>query len=1649
MAENNQSMNSINLSQPVGGMSTDTSFQNQVKNSIRFGLNSVLVSIRGDRFSRSNENSNEVRYHLPQGYVPLGKRFMGDGRTALLLVKDDESASEIGIGYSDGRYETIVNDSLSDPKDKLNFKLNRQIDVVYSLRRGCEDTIYFTDDYNEPRVFNFSKPYNYQTEDGLWSSRRFSLIKYLNTTPKYENIEVLNSGGNLKPGSYNVAIQLLDEDYNPTEWLLDSQLIYIYNDLTNKPFLEINGSIASLDEGFDFPNTSKSIRVQVDNLDTNFTYYRLAFIEANSGSGIVSNVKYSPVISVNQKQFIYTGDNFSTTGTTEEILFFNERIYKAKHIEILDNTLILGDTKGSDIDFCKLQKYASRITVDCVAQEVLVNNIDDPRSPKNPTFEFGDMTIGGQGYMPGEIYSFGIFWEFDDGSFSPVYHIPGKSGLVPENHVFSPEPNVFPMGKDNMSKTNYYVDNNSCNNYSYWGLDSENIPLEGNRVRHHRFPFRSDIGLPMIQEASTSGVNNTTLYKVEIIGQGEIQTPCTQEMIDAEECSVLNVAPNFTTTIYYTVNGVEYSTTLVVNPMEWVGLASQFRVQNDSPYFATSDIIVTSIMEDGVEVLDQSVSPKGITYTTTIKDILYTSETKLYKTSILGAKFSNITYPSEEELNGKKVVGYHIVRNERTEVDKTVLDTAVLTPTVINSRYISHGLLNPQFSGTDNRSKRVFGVISPEHKFHGREYSTFTKLKVEGYFEANEVRKSNIRYDDVYDGSSYDPENHKKGNPDGHPEDNSPTGRGMDGWSWQCIIRDNIYTYVSEPISVNIPFENIEEVFYLDALGDRDINNGVNTVFNIAADNKIGIIQLDYDFNFDQGKLPYVIITKDNDDPYPNFRTAPYYRDSINMLTGSTAKVFGGDTVVSSMRYVNTMFWENRVAKRAGKTSAWKTIAGVALVIVGAVLAFFTAGATTIVVGAGIALIGAGALYVASGIKQAAVMKAYSEAYDKGLRETALDDFVNSYYRRLDGKDGPSDDEIQWIADCATDLFFDSSINMYLRTKINGSTPSFLNSPGKLETGNNTIDGVWEFFGKYYVKTDPKYPISALENHIAKKMLAFDGERDDSRSYLGVPLGELYKINPDYERGHKQKVYSHLAEEYDCCSDCNEIFSQRIHYSTQSFQEELTDNFRVFLPNNYKDIQGETGPITNLFTINNDLFIHTRDALYKMPKNYQERVTDEIVSFIGTGSLFEMSPIKVIDDDTGNSAGTQHKWGSVKTPAGYVFVCESQAKIYLYGSQGLKPISNIGMRGFFNENLKVNLDSKFKKRTGFNYPFSDNVSNPFGTGYILVYDSKFNRVLITKKDNTIHESFFDYEDAMLTNYGNTLYVFPEYEMTIQEQAERGFEYLGIETDSLKFGRFTVGGYEVSYIPGIPIESFKEHNLGWTMSYSLEEDCWISYHSYLPDFYISTPNQMFSYKIGNSGIWEHNIEGSYQTFYGEYYPFIIEYVSNKDAVHSKIYDYVKVYLESQKFSFEDKEYYTVTDVFFNKMIAYNSRQSTGLLNIKVKNEDEGLDYLANQVKNQDNRVIKAKYAEGYWNLNELRDYRSNYESPIFTRNPILLQGEYYIDKEVNESSFNYDKPWYQLEPLRDKYLVVRLIFDKFANVKLLMNFSLESETQSIR
>ena len=196
--------------------------------------------------------------------------------------------------------------------------------------------------------------------------------------------------------------------------------------------------------------------------------------------------------------------------------------------------------------------------------------------------------------------------------------------------------------------------------------------------------------------------------------------------------------------------------------------------------------------EDGVnftEVPLNTSSPKGLNYTYSVSTVENQIQDKIYTTEILGINFSNIELPNIEDSLGKKVIGYFIVKAERTESEKTILDSAVILPTIKNKKYIASGLVAPELANTSVIDDKIYGLISPETKFYDKDLPEFDELIQEGNFNISERLKSKIRLNDVLEGSSFNEKAHKEGNDDGHAADGQTDSRGYDG----CSFNNNFF----------------------------------------------------------------------------------------------------------------------------------------------------------------------------------------------------------------------------------------------------------------------------------------------------------------------------------------------------------------------------------------------------------------------------------------------------------------------------------------------------------------------------------------------------------------------------------------------------------------------------------------------------------------------------------------------------------------------------------------------------------------------------------------------------------------------------------------------------------------------------------------
>lgn len=1604
-----------NVSEVPKGLWTDAPKVKQPKGTYTFALNTVAETREGDQTVRSNEPSNWNPHDLAKfttGFFPIGDRYIEDGDTVVICTNPVTGRDQIGILDKSDTFTVIVDTAV------LGCKITNQCDIKYRLRRGKERVVYWVDSLNLPRTFNLDRPHNFYNSTyqsylqaggdpntfvgEKWDGASFDLIKSYSSIPFFSNVEVTETGAIL-PGSYNFAIQYVDEDLNPTEWITTSNTVNIFNDTITNPFHRIRGSRNIDTSSQSFPRANKSIKLTVTNLDNSFPYYRVAIIRAAGNTGVPEKVLASELYPTSDSNFIYSGNDGALSEVAiEDILIDQEVIFAPQHIEILENRLELANGKGKSINWCDFQKYASKISANLTTKQVILNNVLSEPNIKNAksTFEF-------RGYMPGEVYAFNAHYLFKGGYISPGFHVPGKGPLNTTSLMQVYELNTR------------YTDIHNCSTDNYWAKDSDGNTLLGKKIRHHRFPFRKQVNKPLFTHNSdVTTINKHRLKLTFSLAPGKTYP------VDGGGNPIL-----IPYTINYQVNG-----------------APAIDVYNQS--LIDTDLGIQLIIYDDIDPLDDlnppnleygqldTSSPLFINYQTPGDEtfvLTFVYETYAASSSIdndiseiFGIEFGNIEKPHPD------VVGVIITRAERLEDDRLILDNAIFGPMTEFDQYKSFGLIMPkQYYPVDNCGRtatsnkemsyynRGVWFFNPEFQFFNKK-TEFSSVVIEGKYSEDTVNMPTIsNYDgstcnggpglvfstgqgskgvyieDVQAGTSYNPDVHKKKDKDD------------DGFDLVVGYRNtNVIYSIDNDFSLPIK----KRVIYLNAAAYQNFES--STFYNVSVDNKIGFFLVNEDIDTEEfydtvtkkNHLKYGALVRNTQTAYSNFMTRPYYKEHNNpFLFGNntvinSVKIFNGDAQISSFNFISSVFYDMVVAYRAKKSKLWKIVLGALLVVAALVVSVATLGAGTpaavaVTAGALSSLaISYGVSLAMSGIKFEQFKSMIDTDYEKGLKDTVVDGGVFETIRDTIQKE---DDTIRWFADRVSNLYIESTVPFGLRSGLTCGVPDFIDAPAP-------------------------YDEAGFRSYLIEKLTVIDRDQGSGRMYKGYATAELYDMNLDYMRFNKQKVFSHLPLEYDCCSDDNELFPLRIWYSEQSFQEERTDNFRVFLPNNYRDIEGEHGEITDLYRLGNSLYIHTREGLWHLPQNVQERVTNEIVSFIGTGDFFSIPPRKVMDSNLG-SGGTQHKWSSVKSEFGVSFINEVENKIYFH-SDKMDELSRKGNRNWFENNLKSFLSQQLYDKFKVDFLNRNNPANPDGIGYLSTYDTRYNRLIFTKRDYLVlPDKIANLILVDTVPTGGNLFVYNQ-------------------TDGLFYK-----GTSIVHL-GDP-EYFQSKS--WTISYNIKEDSWIGWHSYIPNYYIHTQDRFYSIQANDSRLWRHNRVGFFQTFYTYYSPWIIEYVSLANPLVDKTFEDLTLQTSAKQWDADLEQYIDSHFITFNKITVYNSRQNSGEQLMRVKDtQPQPQNWYQQQTVNLPGEVLISR-EERNWNVNNLRDYIVDYDRPMFTSAWNAIKDHYFIDKVVNPSAIDFAKSWEELQSFRDKYIVIRLKFDNFDSVNLSLNYSLETEQVSIR
>ena len=326
------------------------------------------------------------------------------------------------------------------------------------------------------------------------------------------------------------------------------------------------------------------------------------------------------------------------------------------------------------------------------------------------------------------------------------------------------------------------------------------------------------------------------------------------------------------------------------------------------------------------------------------------------------------------------------------------------------------------------------------------------------------------------------------------------------------------------------------------------------------------------------------------------------------------------------------------------------------------------------------------------------------------------------------------------------------------------------------------------------------------------------------QSFVPIEQDNTYYYNVTFSKQNKENFFSHLPNDWNGLCFTNYPF--RTIYSDPQIvdADNRVNNWLIYRATSYHDFPQNYGDLTSLDGIQNKTILvrfENKSLLYNNLLTIDTSNPQSV--YVGNPRIFENPPIDFAETDLGY-VGSQNKM-LLKIPQGQITIDAKRGQIFLISGTEAVDLTAFGsgVNRFMTDHLSFEILRYF--------PDAD-IDNHFnGIGLHGVYDSKFDRIIITKLDYIPLDKDIKYDDV-----NKQFYV----ESTINDFTFRDQVYLD---DSEFFC-----------------------NKSWTMSFNFNTKSWISFHSYIPNFYIGENNFFYS---GLNGCCDSvNGETTFQAFVGE-------------------------------------------------------------------------------------------------------------------------------------------------------------------------------------
>ena len=1662
------------VNQNILGLNLD-SVNYQIKdNFVTYALNANVQSFDGDSITYTNEPSNQACYNFEvnkPGFKIVGNLHIVEQNKLIVFLAHPDGRSEIGeithltddcesiqseevdCGCPQGteitstvvttylkegedinntpydsccRYSPIITDNClsgcnGGSFDTRNCCLNLSIEFpVYATYRidGCKTRIYFISKNNPPRRFTIGEPFGKNGCEEIITCIKDGCSN-LDLFPSYCHPDIfpiaVESGGSLKAGAYSFAIGYTDKNGGE---------ITDYHDLTN-PISIFERKITEQTEYV----TSKSIKVRIEHKETQFTHFNLIVAENVNETTTYHLVGTYRIPSNQVNEVVYTGD-YKSTFSSITPLIRTPHYDTAGIIEKQNDILMLADLE--EAPKYNFQLFANKLKLYWETVEMPADGKFDYSNPEVAYFF--------RTYQRDEVYPFGIKFKLKNGKYTDVFHIPGRKPngrdlndlTVNDQDVFKVDNDcIVPVDSvkewqvyntsyligDVLDKTTQYyqeeqfnckITNHQYGEFAYWestefypcntevwgelaGTPDKPVP-----IRHHKFP---DSLVSHIHDGLNENYNmdqQSNIYPIGVRLDEQVFNFILNQGIDGKPFMVFDPITNKDVPIRDLICGFELVRGNRVNNKSVIAKGLLYDVAKYELH-----------NEDGS--LEKSYYYGNYPFNDLGTDQYLASSPVWYdegnRGNILDSNFKQEPF-NYQVINGIRYQNRFNFYSPDTTFQYPKIGTELKLETIEYGQVLGHFVPveeHPQYKYFNNVSLTTIFAIG-----------TLAAFTLSGDFTAgvligtsssintdinNQITQTQLLYDIIEKLIPY--------------QNFAYQYNGIAGYNNYSRIDNNGNKRRFLDLGNYIDSKIVE-------IGDEHpIHNRLkeSSVYLRTSNKFIQQIGPVVDENYDNSRYSISdYLTRTSSEEYAKNPTRIYDKKTTRAYYGSIKRNFVNQYgQIENIRYVSTGYvveLEQPVLDQVNiKPKYYPAFGGDTYINKFALKrkhSFFTRNLANL---------------------QASVNDV---PFDYWLFPNLA---YPAYYI------GTSSEEIDW-ADIAT--LSALVIATVTAITVGGSTGNVLPPPPAPPVYTTyaaqavIVGSIQGILTKIY---DIKKPKINLDNREGIVDSFYKKGQFYTASY-GIPIFFVESdINVDFRHGRNDKeenFYPNVSDEipdewlqeinvpikydnfyhynatysaqnvspnlpYDVTnpnSDCVVLKPNRVIYSERaSTTDYYSDGWRVFKRGNLFDFPKEGGRLINLTAGENEL-VYAR--FENTTKIYGARVQIESTSpvqlEVGDASMFKQKPIDISKSDLGY-VGSQHK-AQARTEFGTYWVDAKRGHIYEISKQGFNEIKSDTNYNWFKQNLPFRILKDF--------PNAD-IDNPAkGIGIIMGWDERFERVFITKLDYKLTGNVKVTYDEVTKKYYNE------------------------------------SNQEVLFSDGNVWE-----NHSWTIAYSPKLKNFISFYSFTPNYYIPLLGnfQTIINKPLGSSTWNHNLNPyTYQTFYGNLYPYILEY-STVSLPKATTVNSVSLIQELQEY-YSTYEYYSLGTsnnknlANFTKAIIYNREQSSGIINLipeEFGNTRQKIMYpraTTNGLETIISRRENTYTFNGFWSVTN----QSNGQ-PLWSTKWVDRKSQHPIDKVVNTKTVIPSSIAYQKQKIKSDLCKIRLIQDKYSRYRFINNLQI--------